>query len=151
MRSHGIVMAAPDLDEDVGLGAAAEVFHAEALVAELAVEAFVVAVLPRLAGVDQRGVNLGFGEPLQDGVAHELGSVIRPQEGWRALRADQAAQDIDDAVGTDAASNVDGKTFARELIDDGKALELLPIGAGVVHKIVGPDLVRPASRQWARP
>ena len=75
MRPHVIVMAPPDFDEDARFGAAAKPFHAQALVAELAVEALVVAVLPRLAGIDQGGVDLRFGEPFQDRLAHELGPL----------------------------------------------------------------------------
>lgn len=51
MRPHVIVMAPPDFDEDTSFGAAAEPFHAQAFIAELAVEALVIAVLPRLAGI----------------------------------------------------------------------------------------------------
>src|SRR6266508_653430 len=65
MRPDVIVMAPPDFDEDASFGAAAEPFHVQAFVAELAVEALVIAVLPRLAGIDQGGVDLRFGEPFQ--------------------------------------------------------------------------------------
>ena len=40
MRPYVIVMAPPDFDEDSSFGAAAEPFHAQAFVAELAVEAY---------------------------------------------------------------------------------------------------------------
>jgi len=40
MRSHFIVMASPDFDEDASFGAATKPFHAQAFVAELAVEAY---------------------------------------------------------------------------------------------------------------
>jgi hypothetical protein len=51
MRPDLIVVSAVALDHDPRLGAIAEPLHVEALIAELAVEAFVVTVLPRLAGV----------------------------------------------------------------------------------------------------
>lgn len=53
-----------------------------ALVAELAV-ALVGTVLPGFARVDQGGVDLGFGQPLQDPVADEFRTVIRTQVGAR--------------------------------------------------------------------
>jgi hypothetical protein len=46
MRPHRVVVPTPSLDDDLRLGARAEPFEAEALVAELAVEALVDAVLP---------------------------------------------------------------------------------------------------------
>jgi hypothetical protein len=63
MRPHIIAMPTPDFDEHAGFGAATETLHAQALIAELAVEAFVGAVLPRFAGIDQGGVDLGLREP----------------------------------------------------------------------------------------
>ena len=50
-----IVMSPPDFDQDAGLGATTEPFHAQALVAELAIETFVGTVLPGFAGVNRRG------------------------------------------------------------------------------------------------
>ena len=44
MRPHVIVMAPPDFDEDAGFDAAAKPFHAQAFVAELAVEALDVRI-----------------------------------------------------------------------------------------------------------
>src|SRR6266498_1094899 len=151
MRPDVIVMAPPDFDEDASFGAAAEPFHVQAFVAELAVEALVVAVLPRLARIDQGGVDLRFGEPFQDRLTHELGSVVRAQEHRRAAHANQAGEYFDDARGADTARHVDRKALTRELVDDGEAFELLPIGAGVVDKIVGPYLIGTARRQRTRP
>ena len=70
MRPHDIVMTPPDFDEDACFGAAAKPFHAQAFVTELAVEALVIAVLPRLAGIDQGGVDLCSGEPFQNSLAN---------------------------------------------------------------------------------
>ena len=50
VRAHGVVVSTPDFDHDGGLGPGAEPLDRQALVAEAAVEAFVGAVLPGLAG-----------------------------------------------------------------------------------------------------
>jgi hypothetical protein len=52
MRADLVVVAASGFDDGLGIGAREEPFHAQALVAELAIEALADAVLPRLAGVD---------------------------------------------------------------------------------------------------
>jgi hypothetical protein len=52
-----VVMAAPCFDDDLRLGARTKPFEAQTLVAKLAVEAFRDAILPRLAGLDQRRAN----------------------------------------------------------------------------------------------
>jgi len=57
MRPHGVVVLTPTLDDNFCFGARAEPFEAEAFVAELAVEALGDAILPGLAGLDQRGAN----------------------------------------------------------------------------------------------
>ena len=54
VRPHVIVMPPPRFDDHLRLGARSKPFEAQALVAELAVEAFRDAILPRLAGLDQR-------------------------------------------------------------------------------------------------
>jgi hypothetical protein len=48
--SDGVEVKAPGFDDDLGRGARAEPLDAQAFVAELAVEALVVGVLPGLAG-----------------------------------------------------------------------------------------------------
>ena len=73
-------------------------FETQALVAELAVEALVGAVLPGLAWIAQRGADTGLGDPLQDGVADELGSVVRAHEQRRTVQAHQAREHLDDAL-----------------------------------------------------
>ena len=52
MRPILVVVPTPGFDDDPSLGAVAEPLHAQALVAELAVEAFRRAILPRLARFD---------------------------------------------------------------------------------------------------
>lgn len=53
VRAHGVVVASPSFDDDRRLLAQAEPLQQQALFAELAVEAFVCAVLPGLALVAQ--------------------------------------------------------------------------------------------------
>jgi len=65
MRAHLVEVPAPGFDDDPGLGARPEPLHAQALVAELAVETFQRAVLPGLAGIDQRGLDPLIDDPLQ--------------------------------------------------------------------------------------
>ena len=52
MRTYGVEVPPPGLDQDLGLGQAEEDLAVEQLIAQLAVEAFAVAVLPGAAGLD---------------------------------------------------------------------------------------------------
>lgn len=121
-----------------------------ALVAELAAEAFLAAILPRLAWIDQCGIDACLVQPLEHGATDELGSVVGSQVARCAVNADQATEHLAHTAGADAALNVDLQALARPLVDDGQALQLLAIGAGIDHKVIGPHLVRPRRRQGPR-
>ena len=56
MRPNGVVMNAPLLDQDPCLVQAVEQFPVQELVTEFAVEALAIAVLPRAARLDIRGL-----------------------------------------------------------------------------------------------
>lgn len=79
MRTDVVVVLTPGFDDDTGLGTAAKPLQRQALVAEFAIEALVVGILPWLARVDQRRLDVLLGEPLQNRVADELGSIVRAQ------------------------------------------------------------------------
>src|SRR6266511_1116156 len=76
IRANFVVMAAPALDDRLGLRPRPEPFETQALVAELAVEAFGDAILPRLAGLDQRRVDALRNDPGQEHLRHELRAVV---------------------------------------------------------------------------
>ena len=85
VRSHLVVVPAPGLDRHLGLGAQAKPFQAQALVAELAVEALVGAFLPGSARIDQRRVGALIDGPRQQRAGDELRPIVGPQ-GERNLR-----------------------------------------------------------------
>jgi hypothetical protein len=47
--------------------------------------------------------------------------------------------------------DIDRKALACIFVDDRLALQLLTVGAGVEHKVVGPDSIGTGGRQWPRP
>ena len=58
MRTDVIVVSPPIFDHDPGFDAIATPFHGQTFVSELAVEAFVGAVLPGLARINEYRFNL---------------------------------------------------------------------------------------------
>src|SRR5262245_57967309 len=146
MWAHVVVVTTPSLDDHLGLGTRTKPFEAQTLVAELAVETLRDAILPRLAGLDQRCADTLRDDPGQQGFGHELRSVVAAQERRRAPCAHQARQHLDHARRADAAVHLDRQTLLGELVRYGKTLELLAVGAMIEHEVVGPDLVRPAWR-----
>src|SRR6266568_4010477 len=107
LRADFVVMAAPALDDRLGLRPRPEPFEAQALVAELAVEAFGDAILPRLAGLDQRRIDALRNDPGQERLRHELRAVVAAQEDRCTALAHQARQHLDHPRRADAAVDID--------------------------------------------
>ena len=72
MRTHLVVVFVLAFDQDSGFAARAEPLDEQALVAELAVEALVSAVLSGLFMLVEYGGDARMRDPIQDGVADEL-------------------------------------------------------------------------------
>src|ERR1017187_2214077 len=142
MRADAVVVTSPCLNDDRGLAPGTEPLQAETLVAEFTIERFICTVLPRLAWVDQGGLDIGLSQPLENGMTDELRAVVGSQISRTAVKAHQAGQDLDDARRADAAGGVDRQTLVGELVDDGQAFELLAVGARVEDEVVGPNMVR---------
>lgn len=95
MRSHGIVMPMPGLDDHLCCATTAKPLDREARVAEPSVEALVAAVLLGFAGADQGCFDTGSLHPLENRLADELGSVVRAQVSRCAALANQADKHLD--------------------------------------------------------
>src|SRR5665213_2282792 len=67
---------APLADDDLGFLQAVEDLTVEQLVAQLAVEAFTIAVLPRTARRDVEGLSTDARQPLPHDLGRHLGGVI---------------------------------------------------------------------------
>lgn len=76
MGADLIVVPAPILDDDPCLQAITKPLHGQTLVTEFAVKAFIGAVLPRLAGLNQNGTQVFIRRPLQQLCADELRTIV---------------------------------------------------------------------------
>lgn len=113
MRSDAIVVTSPLFDHNLRFRASSKPLKARAFVPELAVEAFVRAVLPRLARIVERHLHAVLRGPLQDSPRHEFWAVVRTQVARRAMNADQLGQDFDDASRANRSSYIDRQAFTR--------------------------------------
>ena len=75
-------MLSPAFDEHLGFLQCVEDFRVQQLIAELAVERFVVAVLPRAIRLDEQRLHPEPVQPVSDG----LGGELRPLIGEDVLR-----------------------------------------------------------------
>lgn len=74
-----VVKLAPLLDERPGFGAAAEPFAIQQRVAQLAIEAFDEAVLPRAAGRDEGRADRRIAQPTHDAGGSKFRAVVHAE------------------------------------------------------------------------
>jgi len=141
VRANGVVVPPPLFDHDRRVGPIAKPLQTQTFIAELAVERFVGAILPRLARIIQRGFNPCGLQPPQDRTRHKLRTVVGTQVAWRTVRAHELTEYVDYAARSNAAGDIDDQALARELIDHRQALQLLPIRARVEDEVVCPDVI----------
>ena len=75
MRPNGVVMDAPSLDENLGLGERVEDLAIEEFISEFPIEAFIVAILPRAAGLDIKRLYTQTLEPIPDDFSCKFAAV----------------------------------------------------------------------------
>ena len=76
MGSDLVVLTPELLDQDLRIDSVFEPLHAQTLIAKLAVERLVHAVLPGFSGIDEGGVDVLACEPAQDGARDEFRSIV---------------------------------------------------------------------------
>ena len=130
MRAYFVVMATPTFDDRLGLRSRPKPLQAQALVAELAIEALADAIPPSLAGLDQRGVDALRDDPGQQCLRHELRAVsLRRNVG--APRSLTRRENTSITCGDRMRPSTSIASPSGELVRHGRALELLAIGAMV--------------------
>jgi hypothetical protein len=89
MRSDLVVLTPELLDRDLRIDSVSEPLHAQALIAEFAIERLIIPVLPWLSRIDMCRIDVRLQEPTQYCPGNELRSVVRSQILWAAVNADQ--------------------------------------------------------------
>jgi len=82
MRSHRVVVLTPAFDNDLRLGQRVEDLPVQQLVAQLAVEALAIAVLPGTTGIDERRFRAHHSNPLPYGPDDEFRAIVRADMAW---------------------------------------------------------------------
>ena len=118
VMAAGIVLAPPLLDQHGRLRQRVEDLPVQQLVAELAVEALVVAVLPRAARLDKEHLDAHAPQPPPHELRGELRSVVRPQILGRPVSDEQIGQHLEHVVRADLASGSCGPgLFDRQVAE----------------------------------
>ena len=141
MGSHGIVQPSPLLDEDDSLGQCVEDLSVQELVSELAVEALVVAVLPRTARLYVERLDTDSAQPPPNQLCCELRPVVRTQMlGW-TVASKEIGENLDNIMGSSPSSDLDRQALPRVLVEHGQQLQRSTVVGARAHEVVGPDMV----------
>lgn len=108
-------MLAPTFDDNAGFRQAEEDLPVEEFVAQLGIEAFAIAVLPRRAGLDESRPGSDGGDPVPYGSGDEFRAVVGTNMPRHATEHKQVRQNIDDRGGIELAVDADRQAFPREL------------------------------------
>ena len=140
MGSDGIVQPPPLLDEYNCLGQCVEDLAVQELVPQLAVEAFVVAVLPGTAWLDEQRLNANPGQPPPHELGRELWPVVRTQMLGRAVMSEELGQNLEHVMGSDLSGHLDRHTLPRVLVEHGQQLQGSTVVRSCAHEVIGPDV-----------
>ena len=113
----------------------------EAFVAELAIEAFDVAVLHRPARLDQQMFDAMALRPGDEGTAGELRPIVGSYRAGITAEAGGPIQHANHIGTADAVVHGDVDAFVAEVVGDGQALESTPIGQRITDEVHAPDRV----------
>ena len=122
MRPDVVVLVAVDAGDALGLEDIDEQFPVEAFVPKLAVEAFVDAVLPGAARLDESGLDARTGQPFFEIAGDELTAVITAQVQRCAVDLDQRHQRRDYVNRPEPTAGDDVQAEVAELVHDGEEL-----------------------------
>src|SRR3954454_15419156 len=141
MRSDGVVVTPPALDDDLRLAKGVEDLAIEQFVSQPGIEALDVTVLPRTARSDIGGLGSDRRDPLLDGLGDKLRAVVGANVARHATQDEQVREHVDDVDGLELASDPDGQALVGELVDDVEHAEPPSVVRPVLDEVVGPDVV----------
>ena len=162
MRSDGIVVTSPVLDQDFRLTQRREDLAVEKLVSQLRVQALAVAVLPWTSRFDVERLDADPAEPVTNVARDELRAVIGANVLRRPVGDEEIGQTLEHVVGSKPSRNDNRQAPARELIQYDQHAEGAAVLRAVLNKVVRPDVIDPlgsvpnaavltAARQTASP
>ena len=132
MRPKRVVFFAPDRRDAARFEQIGENLTLQALVAHLAVEAFVVSILPRPPRFDKAAADVRLPQPTLQARGDELRTVVTAHVPWSAVLKDGVTERFNDRCAVQAMSNHDGDAVARVLVEDWSSPEKVDVASAVI-------------------
>src|SRR5690606_10647540 len=92
VRAERVVVVSPATDQDFSFAHGVEDLPVEHLVAQLAIEALVVAVLPWRAGLDVERLHADPAKPFPHNIGGKLRAIVRSDMRRRAVPSEQIGE-----------------------------------------------------------
>src|SRR5258707_173230 len=143
MRPDFVVVPPPKLDLLLRVGEIDKPVGIEALVSKLAVEAFDVAVLGRLAWPDEVQLHAPLEGPGIERLGDELRTVVDANALRIAAHGHQKREHGDDVLASDRRVHLDDQALAREAVDDAQRAEGAATGGAFVRATPRPSFATP--------
>lgn len=140
MWPGGVVVLPPRFDQDLCLAQIEEDLPRQQLVAQLAVEAFAVAVFPWRARLNVERFYADPLKPFAQSCCNELWSVVGSYVLGCPVTNEQLAQRVKDIPGGELALDPDGEALACVLVDHAQHTEHSSIVGAVLYEVIGPDM-----------
>jgi hypothetical protein len=142
VRSLGVVLEAPRLDDLASVVERVEPVGVQALVAEAAIEALDEGVLRRGAGLDEVQCDAALVGPLVEGVGDELRAVVDHDGRRQAAGSGELVEESGDALTRDRRVDEDAGRDTIELVEDVERAEAAAGGQVVADEVHRPLLAR---------
>ena len=118
MRTHAIIVPPPLLDDDLCLAQGRKYLPVQQFVAQPAVEALNIAVLPRAAALDVGRARTDRPNPPLHGLSNELRPLVRADMARHPTQQEQVGQRLDYVHRVELARHFDRQALACELVAD---------------------------------
>ena len=138
-----VVVAAVILGQDAGFGDAEHEFPVKALIAQAAVEAFDVPVLPGAAWFDIERLDPAPGQPVAQDAGDELRAVVAADVLGRTPFGHQSFHHFDQIVGRELARHMQREAFPTVLVEEGQDAQPPAVVGAIGHEVPAPNVVEP--------
>ena len=143
VRPAGVVVIAEVPGETLGFEHTGEQLAVQAFIAEATVEAFVNAVLPRAAGLDETRGDARFAQPRLEVFGDKLAAIVAAQVTWWPMPLNGRLQRRHNFATAHPSTRHDVEVVVAVLIEECQELHRRAALRGVEDDIDAPDVVNP--------
>jgi hypothetical protein len=134
--SESVVFLPPPLNKHLGLRESVENLPVQQLISEFTIEAFIAAILPRAARLNEQGLYPYSIQPAPHCFRGKLRTIVRANTVRHSLSEEKIRQAMEHVITSYASCSNNGQALASELVDDSKYLYCSPITSAIHEEIV---------------